>query len=74
MGFSFRFGCQVTSLGRPHFRKYLVNKVGVRDDLVFGPRSGSGEGVATSTGVAWDDDAADKVGRRLSCTGYKGVV
>jgi hypothetical protein len=31
-----------TALGRPHFRAYLLEVVGVRDDLVFGPRDGDG--------------------------------
>ena len=38
-----------TSLGRPHFSKYLGTK-GVNMDLVFGPRSGSGRGVLTADG------------------------
>lgn len=32
------------SLGRPHFRKYLLS-IGVREPLIFGPRTGDGRGV-----------------------------
>eukprot|EP00053_Salpingoeca_punica_P018168 m.177123 g.177123 ORF g.177123 m.177123 type:complete len:424 (-) comp17374_c1_seq1:355-1626(-) len=36
-----------SSLGRPHFSKFLMNHVGVREDLVFGPRAGTGRAVLT---------------------------
>jgi hypothetical protein len=36
----------------------LVQVVGVRDDLIFGPRSGNGSAVITADGsVLWDDAA-----------------
>eukprot|EP00050_Salpingoeca_kvevrii_P021872 m.116934 g.116934 ORF g.116934 m.116934 type:complete len:418 (-) comp9513_c0_seq1:376-1629(-) len=52
-----------TSLGRPHFRKYLIEVLGIKDALIFGPRSGEGRGVLTSDGtIYWDDEAQGKDG------------
>ena len=53
----------MTSLGRPHFRKYLSHVSGVRDDLIFGPRSGNGYGVVLTAddSVVWDADAEGQV-------------
>ena len=51
-----------TSLGRPHFSKFLGTR-GVNIDLVFGPRSGSGHAVLTATGtVLYDADAKNSDG------------
>ena len=52
-----------SSLGRPHFSKYLREVVGIRSDLIFGPRAGDGYGIVTNDNeVFWDDDATDKEG------------
>lgn len=55
-----------TSLGRPHFSKYLGSEKGVNMDLVFGPRSGSGRGVLTSDGQYCTLYAADVLARSLA--------
>lgn len=36
-----------SSLGRPHFRAYLIHVVGINDKLIFGPRSGNGMALIT---------------------------
>ncbi len=46
------------SLGRPHFRAYLRDVVGVRDDLIFGPRDGDGRGLLVDGKVFFDPAAA----------------
>jgi len=55
-----------TSLGRPHFSKYLIKVANCRPDLVFGPRSGTGKGVVTADGVVlWDEEAEGKEGEEV---------
>jgi len=63
-----------TSLGRPHFSKYLGTK-GVNMDLVFGPRSGSGRGVLTADGkVFFDSDADGKDGVKLEALMHSATL
>lgn len=45
------------SLGRPHFRKYLVAQ-GVREKMIFGPRDGDGRGVSQPDGSVVFDAGA----------------
>lgn len=64
-----------TSLGRPHFSKYLGSEKGVNMDLVFGPRSGSGRGVLTSDGqVFFDGDAVGKDGVKLEALMHSATL
>jgi predicted metal-dependent phosphoesterase TrpH len=64
-----------SSLGRPHFSKYLISIEGLRADLIFGPRSGDGFGVVTADGsVFWDAEAAGKEGVHLEGLLHSGAL
>lgn len=66
---------EVTSLGRPHFRKYLTTVCGVRDDLIFGPRTGEGRAVLTADGkVLWDDAGKGQAGTSVEALLHSGTL
>lgn len=54
-----------TSLGRPHFRAYLIQRFGIRDDLIFGPRSGDGSALLLANGDVVFEDKQNKSGQRV---------
>ena len=55
-----------TSLGRPHFGKYLQEVSGVNKDFIFGPRSGDGVALLGEDGnLDWD--------YKLKDPPYKGI-
>eukprot|EP00808_Paulinella_micropora_P020456 g32614.t1 len=55
-----------SSLGRPHFNKYLTNIVGVRPELVFGPRGGDGWALLATDGkVYYGEDMQGKEGDKV---------
>lgn len=51
-----------SSLGRPHFRAYLIKVCGVRSDLIFGPRAGDGVATVTADAAYFDGDRDGKTG------------
>lgn len=51
-----------SSLGRPHFSKFLAKQRGIRMDLIFGPRSGDGMAIVTADNAYYGDDKAGKSG------------
>eukprot|EP00501_MAST-03F_sp_TOSAG23-6_P002088 GSMAST32.ASY1.ANO1.2181.1 assembled CDS len=45
------------TLGRPHFKAYLVEVLKVREDVIFGPRHGSGWGIIDTNGsILWNNE------------------
>eukprot|EP00045_Choanoeca_perplexa_P007467 m.68100 g.68100 ORF g.68100 m.68100 type:complete len:410 (+) comp14096_c0_seq2:162-1391(+) len=64
-----------TSLGRPHFRGYLIKVLGVRDDLIFGPRAGDGVATLTSDGqVFFDEDREGKQGQEVEALMHSATL
>ena len=63
-----------TSLGRPHFSKYLTTR-GIRNALIFGPRTGSGQCLLTNDGsVLYDDDAKGQMGVQLEALMHSATL
>lgn len=64
-----------SSLGRPHFSKFVKEKCGVRSDLIFGPRAGDGVALITADGsVFWDADKAGKTGQEVEALMHSAVL
>ncbi|EGD79625.1 hypothetical protein PTSG_10473 [Salpingoeca rosetta] len=64
-----------TSLGRPHFRAYLIEVVGIREDLIFGPRAGDGVATLTADGdVFYDEDREGKTGVELEALMHSATL
>jgi len=63
-----------TSLGRPHFRAYMIN-MGIDERLIFGPRAGDGVATVTEDGqVFFDEDRAGKKGVELEALMHSATL
>eukprot|EP00730_Choanoeca_flexa_P001379 TRINITY_DN10609_c0_g1_i4.p1 TRINITY_DN10609_c0_g1~~TRINITY_DN10609_c0_g1_i4.p1 ORF type:complete len:410 (+),score=65.74 TRINITY_DN10609_c0_g1_i4:165-1394(+) len=64
-----------TSLGRPHFRAYLIQVVGVREDLIFGPRAGDGVATLADDGkVYFDAEREGKTGPEIEALMHSATL
>eukprot|EP01147_Barroeca_monosierra_P007283 gene7283-7668_t len=63
-----------SSLGRPHFRAYLIEVVGIIDALIFGPRAGDGIATILDDGQITYDDPSQHDGIRVEALMHSATL